>query len=94
MYARYFIFLRIHELSNLQQTVIIEAHDAEVLCLEYTENSSENLLASASRDRLIHVFDVSKVFLKFFKRFHFIFLFFKNYQLSPTFSELKFMNIQ
>ncbi|KAK6634098.1 hypothetical protein RUM44_004706 [Polyplax serrata] len=52
--------IRIHELTNLQQMVIIEAHDAEVLCLEYTKESNENLLASASRDRLIHVFDVSK----------------------------------
>lgn len=40
----------------------IEAHDAEVLCLEYTQTDSEQrLLASASRDRLIHVFDVNKV---------------------------------
>lgn len=52
---------RIHELRNLQQNVMIEAHDAEVLCLEYSKECSENLLASASRDRLIHVFDVSKV---------------------------------
>ncbi|KAL0280829.1 UNVERIFIED_CONTAM: hypothetical protein PYX00_002006 [Menopon gallinae] len=52
--------IRIHELKNLQQNVMIEAHDAEVLCLEYSKDCSENLLASASRDRLIHVFDVSK----------------------------------
>ncbi|XP_028173339.1 mitogen-activated protein kinase-binding protein 1 [Ostrinia furnacalis] len=32
----------------------LEAHDAEVLCLEYA--ASPRLLASASRDRLIHVF--------------------------------------
>ncbi|XP_063836463.1 uncharacterized protein LOC135085617 [Ostrinia nubilalis] len=32
----------------------LEAHDAEVLCLEYA--ATPRLLASASRDRLIHVF--------------------------------------
>lgn len=36
----------------------LEAHDAEVLCLEYSDNPK--LLASASRDRLIHVFQVDK----------------------------------
>lgn len=40
----------------------IEAHDAEVLCLEYSQNDpSYSLMASASRDRLIHVFDVKHV---------------------------------
>lgn len=34
----------------------IEAHDSEVLCLEYSNNNL-SLMASASRDRLIHVFD-------------------------------------
>ncbi|XP_026739904.1 mitogen-activated protein kinase-binding protein 1 [Trichoplusia ni] len=36
----------------------LEAHDAEVLCLEYA--AQPPLLASASRDRLIHVFRVDK----------------------------------
>ncbi|CAH0761745.1 unnamed protein product [Diatraea saccharalis] len=36
----------------------LEAHDAEVLCLEYAAQPA--LLASASRDRLIHVFHVHK----------------------------------
>ncbi|RVE45608.1 hypothetical protein evm_009721 [Chilo suppressalis] len=36
----------------------LEAHDAEVLCLEYA--ASPRLLASASRDRLIHVFHADK----------------------------------
>ncbi|XP_049883653.1 mitogen-activated protein kinase-binding protein 1 isoform X3 [Pectinophora gossypiella] len=36
----------------------LEAHDAEVLCLEYS--ASPRLLASASRDRLIHVFMCDK----------------------------------
>ncbi|CAH0699575.1 unnamed protein product [Spodoptera exigua] len=36
----------------------LEAHDAEVLCLEYS--ARPRLLASASRDRLIHVFQVDR----------------------------------
>ncbi|XP_068622294.1 mitogen-activated protein kinase-binding protein 1 [Battus philenor] len=36
----------------------LEAHDAEVLCLEYS--ARPRLLASASRDRLVHVFLVEK----------------------------------
>ncbi|XP_013143340.1 PREDICTED: mitogen-activated protein kinase-binding protein 1-like isoform X5 [Papilio polytes] len=36
----------------------LEAHDAEVLCLEYSANP--RLLASASRDRLVHVFLVDR----------------------------------
>ncbi|KOB77285.1 Mitogen-activated protein kinase-binding protein 1, partial [Operophtera brumata] len=37
----------------------LEAHDAEVLCLEYSQKP--RLLASASRDRLIHVFVVDRL---------------------------------
>ncbi|KPJ17337.1 Mitogen-activated protein kinase-binding protein 1 [Papilio machaon] len=36
----------------------LEAHDAEVLCLEYS--AKPRLLASASRDRLVHVFLVDR----------------------------------
>ncbi|PNF17421.1 hypothetical protein B7P43_G02967 [Cryptotermes secundus] len=53
--------IRIHELQNLQELCRIEAHDAEVLCLEYSRHDSgHRLLASASRDRLIHVFNVDE----------------------------------
>lgn len=42
----------------------IEAHDSEVLCLEYSQPSSSSnenyYLSSASRDRLIHIFDVNQ----------------------------------
>ncbi|KAG7295487.1 hypothetical protein JYU34_021683 [Plutella xylostella] len=40
----------------------LEAHDAEVLCVEYSDFASHRpkLLASASRDRLIHVFEVER----------------------------------
>uniref|UniRef100_A0AAG5DBV1 MABP1/WDR62 second WD40 domain-containing protein n=1 Tax=Anopheles atroparvus TaxID=41427 RepID=A0AAG5DBV1_ANOAO len=50
--------IRIYNLSNLKLITTIEAHDSEVLCLEYTnERIERRLLASASRDRLIHIFD-------------------------------------
>lgn len=54
--------IRIYETATMKETLKIEAHDAEVLCLEYVAGDSEhNLMASASRDRLIHVFDVNRV---------------------------------
>ena len=51
----------------MDEMVKIEAHDAEVLCLEYSQACSvpnskktKSLLASASRDRLIHVFNATR----------------------------------
>ncbi|XP_011352120.1 uncharacterized protein LOC105287932 isoform X3 [Ooceraea biroi] len=57
--------IRIHDISSLEELCLIEAHDAEVLCLEYSRFSrsladTPRLLASASRDRLIHVFSVDQ----------------------------------
>uniref|UniRef100_A0A8D1LTV7 WD repeat-containing protein 62 n=1 Tax=Sus scrofa TaxID=9823 RepID=A0A8D1LTV7_PIG len=53
--------LRIHELHFMDELVRVEAHDAEVLCLEYSKpETGLTLLASASRDRLIHVLNVEK----------------------------------
>ncbi|XP_011380134.1 WD repeat-containing protein 62 isoform X1 [Pteropus vampyrus] len=53
--------LRIHELHFMDEVVKMEAHDAEVLCLEYSKpETGLTLLASASRDRLIHVLNVEK----------------------------------
>ncbi|XP_027473429.2 WD repeat-containing protein 62 isoform X4 [Zalophus californianus] len=53
--------LRIHELHFMDELVKVEAHDAEVLCLEYSKpETGLTLLASASRDRLIHVLNVGK----------------------------------
>ncbi|XP_067364332.1 WD repeat-containing protein 62 isoform X1 [Channa argus] len=53
--------LRIFGLEFLDQLVKIEAHDSEVLCLEFSPTSTGvKLLASASRDRLIHVFNLEK----------------------------------
>ncbi|NXF34965.1 MABP1 protein, partial [Nyctibius bracteatus] len=53
--------LRIYELQSLRETLKVEAHDSEILCLEYSKpNTGLKLLASASRDRLIHVLDAGK----------------------------------
>ncbi|KAM9259194.1 WD repeat-containing protein 62 [Morus bassanus] len=53
--------LRIHELQFMQEVAKVEAHDSEVLCLEYSKpETGAALLASASRDRLIHVLNVDK----------------------------------
>ncbi|KAM6188872.1 WD repeat-containing protein 62 [Sarcoramphus papa] len=53
--------LRIHELQLMQEVAKVEAHDSEVLCLEYSKpETGAALLASASRDRLIHVLNVDK----------------------------------
>ncbi|XP_044209771.1 WD repeat-containing protein 62 isoform X2 [Thunnus albacares] len=53
--------LRIFGLEFLDELVKIEAHDSEVLCLEFSPSSTGvKLLASASRDRLIHVFNLEK----------------------------------
>ncbi|XP_054711970.1 mitogen-activated protein kinase-binding protein 1-like [Uloborus diversus] len=55
--------VRIYDLQYLELLCKIEAHDAEVLCLEYSNlqsSDSTQLLSSASRDRLIHLFDAQK----------------------------------
>merc|ERR550534_980321 len=60
--------IRVHELQFMDELCKIEAHDAEVLCLEYSlagesgrkGPSAASYLASASRDRLIHVFNAAK----------------------------------
>ena len=53
--------IRIFDLELQQDLCKIEAHDSEVLCLEYSNEHTfggKSLLSSASRDRLIHIFDV------------------------------------
>lgn len=58
----FYIIIRIHDLKTLREICLIEAHDAEILYLDYTNyNDKIKLFASASRDRMIHVFDVNKV---------------------------------
>lgn len=51
--------LRIFGLQFMDELQKIEAHDSEVLCLAFSPNETGlHLLASASRDRLIHIFDM------------------------------------
>ncbi|XP_064295822.1 WD repeat-containing protein 62-like isoform X1 [Phalacrocorax carbo] len=53
--------IRIHELQFMREVAKVEAHDSEVLCLEYSKpETGAALLASASRDRLIHVLNVDR----------------------------------
>ncbi|XP_052275032.1 mitogen-activated protein kinase-binding protein 1-like isoform X2 [Dreissena polymorpha] len=53
--------VRIHDLENLLEIKQIEAHESEVLALEYSNwKTGPKVLASSSRDRLIHVFDVEQ----------------------------------
>ncbi|XP_048063911.1 mitogen-activated protein kinase-binding protein 1-like isoform X1 [Megalobrama amblycephala] len=53
--------LRIHDLTCMKEMVKAEAHDSEILCLEYSKpDTGMNLLATASRDRLIHVLEVEE----------------------------------
>ncbi|TGZ73093.1 hypothetical protein CRM22_001704 [Opisthorchis felineus] len=52
--------LRIYSLANLEQQCQITAHDSEILSLNFFRSDSVpelTLLCSASRDRLIHIFD-------------------------------------
>ncbi|XP_061609598.1 mitogen-activated protein kinase-binding protein 1-like isoform X3 [Phyllopteryx taeniolatus] len=52
--------LRVHNLSSMEEILKVEAHDAEILCLEYSKpQTGLQLLATASRDRLIHVLDAA-----------------------------------
>ncbi|XP_059807020.1 mitogen-activated protein kinase-binding protein 1-like isoform X1 [Hypanus sabinus] len=53
--------LRIFDLQFLDELMKVEAHDSEILCLEYSKpETGLKLLATASRDRLIHILNVDK----------------------------------
>lgn len=54
--------IRIYDIQCAEMMCKIEAHDSEVLCLEYSRsiNGQGKYLASASRDRLIHIFDAEQ----------------------------------
>ena len=53
--------IRIYNLEMFQQIAILEAHDSEVLSVDYSRLSQDVMfLASSSRDRFIHIFDVKK----------------------------------
>ena len=55
--------INVKDLSTQVDVCKIEAHDSEVLCLEYSDPQTcggNFLLCSASRDRLIHLFDADQ----------------------------------
>ncbi|XP_029688830.1 mitogen-activated protein kinase-binding protein 1 isoform X1 [Takifugu rubripes] len=53
--------LRIHSLDTMEEILNVQAHDSEILCLEYSKpDTGLQLLATASRDRLIHVLDAGR----------------------------------
>ncbi|KAJ3010163.1 UNVERIFIED_CONTAM: hypothetical protein HDU68_002297 [Siphonaria sp. JEL0065] len=58
--------LRVFELNTFTQHYFLEAHDGEILGIDFTQGTPElkipPLMATASRDRLIHVFDVRNAF--------------------------------
>ncbi|XP_037550947.1 mitogen-activated protein kinase-binding protein 1 [Nematolebias whitei] len=53
--------LRIHDLSSMEEILNVQAHDSEILCLEFSKpDTGLQLLATASRDRLIHILDAGR----------------------------------
>ncbi|XP_067335664.1 mitogen-activated protein kinase-binding protein 1 isoform X1 [Channa argus] len=53
--------LRIHDLDSMEEILNVQAHDSEILCLEFSKpDTGLQLLATASRDRLIHVLDAAR----------------------------------
>ncbi|XP_026164217.1 mitogen-activated protein kinase-binding protein 1 isoform X2 [Mastacembelus armatus] len=53
--------LRIHDLDCMEEILNVQAHDSEILCLEFSKpDTGLQLLATASRDRLIHVLDAGQ----------------------------------
>ncbi|KAM8832217.1 mitogen-activated protein kinase-binding protein 1-like isoform 2-T2 [Spinachia spinachia] len=50
--------LRVHDLRSSEEILKVEPHDAEILCLQFSgPETGVKLLATAGRDRLIHVLD-------------------------------------
>ncbi|MEQ2169291.1 Mitogen-activated protein kinase-binding protein 1, partial [Goodea atripinnis] len=53
--------LRIHDVESMDEILNVQAHDSEILCLEFSKpETGLQLLATASRDRLIHVLDAAR----------------------------------
>ena len=52
-----------HDLRTLRQVTYQEAHETEILAIDFTEpesDSSPYLVATAGRDRLLHIFDIHR----------------------------------
>ncbi|KAJ3415619.1 hypothetical protein HDV05_004495 [Chytridiales sp. JEL 0842] len=60
--------IRIHELDTFTEIHFMEAHEAEILAVDFSnfrmsdDPTRPYLMATASRDRLIHIFDVRRKF--------------------------------
>ncbi|CAI5695014.1 unnamed protein product [Oreochromis niloticus] len=53
--------LRIHDLDGMEEILNVQAHDSDILCLEFSKpDTGLQLLATAGRDRLIHVLDAGR----------------------------------
>ncbi|CAF1595930.1 unnamed protein product, partial [Adineta ricciae] len=54
--------IRIYDMQTFKQIALVEAHDSEVLSVDYGQSTDWGVtfLASSSRDRFVHIFDVSK----------------------------------
>ena len=54
--------IRILDMQIFKQIALVEAHDSEVLSVDYSRSNDMNVtfLASSSRDRFVHIFDVTK----------------------------------
>ena len=50
-----------HSLSTLEKLTYQEAHETEILAIDFTDSEAHDsavLVATAGRDRLLHIFDV------------------------------------
>ncbi|KAI7900323.1 quinon protein alcohol dehydrogenase-like superfamily [Cokeromyces recurvatus] len=57
--------LRVYNMNNWEILTYLEAHDSEILSIDITtskEKDAPNLIATASRDRLLHIFDIKSNF--------------------------------
>ncbi|KAK9765992.1 hypothetical protein K7432_005252 [Basidiobolus ranarum] len=57
--------LRVHDLLSMEQIVYQEAHNGDILTIDFSNPSTTGLpsmVATAGRDRLIHVFDANNSF--------------------------------
>ncbi|XP_037097769.1 mitogen-activated protein kinase-binding protein 1 isoform X2 [Syngnathus acus] len=52
--------LRVHDVRTMEEIVNVQAHDGEILSLDFSQcDTGVQFLATASRDRLIHVLDAA-----------------------------------
>ncbi|KAI9472220.1 MAG: WD40-repeat-containing domain protein, partial [Benjaminiella poitrasii] len=57
--------LRVHDLNTWELLTYLEAHDSEILSIDMTTSKNKDipsLIATASRDRLLHIFDIKSKF--------------------------------